>query len=113
MWAAFTNALIGLWLMLAPAILGYGGVAADSVYIAGPVIATFSITALWECTRGLRKWNYVPAVWLLMAPWILGYHDIREALWNDSLCGLLVIFLSSIRGKMHRTFAGGWASLWK
>lgn len=99
--------------MLAPALFGYVGVAADSVYIAGPVIATISITAIWECTRSLRKWNYVPAAWLLLAPWLLGYSEVREALINDSICAVLVILFSSFKGKIHRSYAGGWVSLWK
>lgn len=112
MWAQIINTALGLWLMISPAIFGYGGRAADNAHIVGPLIATFSISAMWECTRLLRKWNYVPAIWLLLAPWVF-YYGHNLALTNDTACGILVIIFSSFKGKTDTRFGGGWASLWK
>jgi hypothetical protein len=112
MWAKFINTILGLWLMVAPNLLGYGGAAADNGYIVGPIIATFSIIALWEATDAVHKWNYPFALWLLLAPWVLGY-DNAFAIVSDIATGVLVIILSSVRQKMKHRFGGGWISLWK
>ncbi len=112
MWAKIINIFSGLWLMVAPGILGYGSAAADNGHIVGPIIITFSVVSLWEATHAVRKWNYPFALWLLLAPWILGYSDVL-AIGSDMGVGVLVIFLSSIEQKIKNSYGGGWASLWK
>jgi hypothetical protein len=112
MWAQIINTLIGLWIMIAPGIFGFGPAAADNGHIVGPVIVTFSVTAIWEATRNVRKANYPFAVWLLVAPWILDYSS-DLAIISDMVCGVLVIIFSSFRGKVEQHFGGGWTSLWK
>ncbi|GAB2777128.1 SPW repeat domain-containing protein [Salinimicrobium soli] len=112
MWAQIINTIIGLWVMIAPGVLGYGSAASDNGHIVGPIIVTFSITAIWEATRGMRKANYPFAIWLLIAPWILNYNS-DVAIISDMLSGILVIIFSSFEGKITQSFGGGWASLWK
>ena len=112
MWAQILNILLGLWLMVAPYILGYGPAASDNGHIVGPTITTFSVIALWEATDGIRKWNYPFAFWLLLSPWILGY-DNMLATGCDMLVGILVIIFSSVSQKIENRYGGGWASLWK
>ena len=112
MWPRIINSLLGLWLMIAPGILQYSPAAADNGHIAGPVIITFSVVAIWEATRVLRKWNIPVAIWLLVAPWILGY-DNTIAIISDMGVGVLVLIFSSIKGKIEKDYGGGWSSLWK
>lgn len=110
MWAKVINTILGLWLMVAPGLLGYGGAAADNGFIVGPIIATFSIIAFWEATDAVHKWNYPFALWLLLAPWVLGY-DATSAIVSDMVTGVLVLILSSVRQKLKYRFGGGWTSL--
>lgn len=112
MWAQVINAILGLWLMAAPGIFGFGGTPADNDHIIGPVIATFSIIAWWECTSSIRKLNIPLGAWLLLAPWILGY-DVTVATVNDMAVGVLVIGLSLIKRDIEGSYGGGWDSLWK
>ena len=112
MWAQIINTIIGLWVMIAPGAFGFGSAAADSGHIVGPVIVTFSVTAMWEATRGVRKANYPFAIWLLVAPWILNYSS-DFAIISDMVSGVLVIIFSSVRGKITQNFGGGWSALWK
>ena len=112
MWAQLANTFLGLWLMIAPSVLMYNPAGSNSAHMIGPVVITFSITAMWECTRGMRKWNYPLAVWLILAPWILNYDDSLAAA-NDMALGLLIIVFSSIKGKIENKYGGGWPSLWK
>lgn len=98
--------------MIAPGIFQYSPAAADNGHILGPVIITFSIVAIWEATRVVRKWNLPIAVWLLLAPWILGYEN-TSAIISDMGSGILVLIFSSIRGKVEGNYGGGWSALWK
>lgn len=98
--------------MVAPGLFGWGPAASDNGHIVGPVIVTFSVTALWEVTRGVRKGNYPLALWLLLAPWILDYSS-DLAIISNMASGILVIIFSSIPGKITQSFGGGWPSLWK
>jgi hypothetical protein len=98
--------------MIAPELLGFGEAAADTGHIVGPIIMTFSIVAWWEATDVVIKWNYPFAAWLLLAPWILGYEQIA-AIFSDSISGLLVIILCTVKRKVENHYGGGWTALWK
>lgn len=112
MWPRIINTLLGLWLMIAPGIFQYSSAAADNGHIAGPIIVTFSIVAIWEATRGVRKWNFPIGVWLLAAPWILGY-DNTIAIISDMGVGVLVLIFASVKARVEKNYGGGWASLWQ
>lgn len=111
MWIRLVNAALGIWLMAAPAVLGYGAPAATNDRIVGPAVATFGIVAMAGATRPARWGNTVFGAWLLVAPWLLGYATWTTRL-NDVLVGAVVIAVSLVRGRVDDTFAGGWSSLW-
>jgi hypothetical protein len=112
MWARIINSLLGLWLMASPAILGFGKTAADNDHIAGPVIVSAAVIAIWEATRGMRKLNIVLGAWLLLAPWVLGYEETIPIV-NDMVVGALVIAFALVKGKVEQQFGGGWRALFK
>jgi hypothetical protein len=103
-------AAIGVWMMFAPAVLGYGGEAATSDYVVGPLIASFGLIAAWEITRALRVCNLVLGAWLATSPLYLS-HLSRASLLNAVVCGAAVFALSLVRGKSKHRFGGGWAGL--
>lgn len=107
MWARLANTALGIWLMAAPAVLGYGDPAQTNDQIAGPIAATFAIIAIWETTRALRWCNLLVGLWLLLAPWILGGYP-GEAMMNSLAVGVLMIALALVRGKIEKTYGGGW-----
>lgn len=110
--ARILSAMIGVWFMAVPALLNYGGSLADSDRIAGPVIATVSIIAASQVTRGLR-WTVIPfASWLIFAPIILG--QAGAAIWIHHLAfGAILIVLTFFGGKTEDRFGGGWSALWE
>ena len=110
MWPQIANTLLGVWLMAAPALLAYGGVAADHDRIVGPLVATFACVAIWEATRPVRWANLLLGLWVLAAPWVLDYP--RHAAVNTLLAGLLIAALSVPRGRLTHRFGGGWSALW-
>jgi hypothetical protein len=111
MWARIVTALLGIWMMAAPAALGYGDPAATSDRIAGPLAASFAFVALWDVVRSLR-WVVVPiGLWMILAPLILGYGG--PAAVNGAAVGVIVTTLSLVPGKVKEQFGGGWRSLGK
>jgi hypothetical protein len=112
MWAQIVNTLIGIWLTASPDVFKYKDSGVDSNHILGPVIATIAMVACWEVTRGMRKWNVPLALWLVLAPWILGY-DTTLPILNDMICGVIILSLSMVKGKIKGSYGGGWRSLWR
>jgi hypothetical protein len=110
MWPLLST-VIGLWLMAAPAILGYGGTAADADHIAGPLVVSFAVISMWEVTRSVLRLNLLVAPWLLAAPWLLGY-ELTPAI-NSLLAGLALIPLALLgNGVDAARYGGGWRGLW-
>lgn len=109
MWFRLGNAALGIWLMAASGVLGYGAPASTNDRIIGPLIASLAVIAIWETTRGLRRVNTVLGIWLLLAPWILGYSVLATV--NSMVVGIGVVLLSFGRGTMEKAFGGGWSAL--
>lgn len=99
----------GLWLTAAPWILGYGGAAAVSDRVVGPLAVTFAMIALSESTRSVRWANLPLGIWLCMAPWMLGFPAPAAA--SSLGCGLLISALSVFRGRLTHSLGGRWKAL--
>ena len=114
MWAQVISAILGIWLMASPAILGLSGdkTISNNAHIVGPIIASFAIIAWWEVTQVVRHYNILPAIWLLLAPWVLNY-DATPAILNDMVVGATVLGLSFVRTKTEGAYGGGWSAIWK
>ncbi|MBU1822206.1 MAG: SPW repeat protein [Bacteroidetes bacterium] len=111
MWAQLVNTALGLWLMVAPAVLSYNKIGADNCHITGPLVVSFAFVACWEATRSLRRVNFLAGLWLLAAPWVLGYNETLPIV-NDMLVGALVFGFSFVEGKIEGSFGGGWKAIW-
>lgn len=107
--AQLAAAAFGIWLMAAPAVLGYTGVAQVIDRIAGPIIATLALIAVSECTRGLRWANVAVASALILSP--LWFDYARAAALNSVATGVAVVVLSSLRSRVRSSFGGGWRVL--
>ena len=111
MWARVATAALGVWLMVAPAVLDYAGAARTNDRVVGPIAAGLAVVAAWEVARGLR-WTAVPlGGWLLIAPWALGHAGTAATL-NSVLVGLCLIALAPAGGATRQRFGGGWSALW-
>ncbi len=112
MWSHALTAAVGIWLVAAPAVLGYGAPAQTNHHIVGPLIASFAIIAWWQVTRALRWVNVVLGAWLLMAHWILGYSEFNPVA-NSMTAGAVTAGLSLIKGRVDKRFGGGWRGLFR
>ena len=109
MWPRIASVAAAVWLMAAPAVLGYGDPARTVDRIVGPLAAAVAFVAAWEVMRGLRWGNLLFSVWLLSAPWILGYGERATA--NGVGVGLVLFALGFIGGRTRQRFGGGWSML--
>ncbi len=103
------NIVLGVWLVIAPAILGYGGIsaAAWNDVIVGALIVIFAGVRVTMPGRfeGLSWLNFVFGIWLIVAPFILGYLRAPAvdgsgiiAMWNDIIVGILVLAFAASSG---------------
>ena len=110
MWAQLISALIGIWLMASPSVLGYGRPLATSDWIVGPLVASFGLIAAWSVTRAARWANVVLAAWLVLSPFALGNAGLAA---NHVVSGILLGTLALVRGQSRHSFGGGFRSLGK
>ena len=111
MWARGAAALLGVWLMAAPAVLGYGGAAATSDRIVGPLVAAVALIAMSRVMRPLRRVNTLAGAWLAVAPLLLDHAGL--AVFNAVAVGIAIVALSFVGSDYGEEFGGGWSSLWK
>ena len=109
-WAQVVSALLGVWLMAAPTVLGYGELAAASHRIVGPVAAAFAIVAIWGHMRPLRWMNLLLGAVLVALP--VFFDAGVPAMANSVVVGLALFALGFVRGRVEGTYGGGWSSLW-
>jgi len=112
MWARVITIILGLWLMVAPGLLGFSKVIATNGHVVGPLLITFSVIALSECMRNVRWLNVPLAAWLLFAPWILQYGN-TVAFVSDYITGVLCLLLTLPGPARKHYFSRGWYGLFK
>ncbi|WP_447978011.1 vitamin K epoxide reductase family protein [Candidatus Nitrospira bockiana] len=104
-WTLLLTTALGVWLMMAPSVLGTGAALADSDHLVGALVVTFGVIAWAEVTRSARWLNALLGLWLLTAPWLLGGGTSLATL-NDLLVGLLLVLTSLPRGTVRERYAG-------
>lgn len=108
--AAAAGVAVGVWMMAAPAVLGYSGAAATSDRIVGPVAAAAAWIAGSEITRSLRWVNVPLGLWVLFSPLVLaapGAAAVHSVLSGIALLGTGL----AIEKTPRRKYGGGWKAL--
>jgi hypothetical protein len=110
MWARILTIGAGLWLMIAPSVLGYSGAAAHINRITGPLASTFALIAMWEATRAMR-WAVLPiTLGTLLAPLLFEHSSVATV--SNVLTAMIMAVCSFVKGKRQHQFGGGWRALW-
>lgn len=104
-WNLVAIAVLGIWIMLSPAVIGFSGSIADSNHFVGAIIVTFSIISMSEVARTLRFIHILFGLWIIAAPWIFGT-EASQAIWNGIIAGILIIALSFPKGKVEESRGG-------
>ncbi len=108
--AAAVGVGVGLWMMVAPVVLGYSGSAATSDQIVGPIAAATAWIAASEITRSLRWVNVPLGLWVLLSPLVLGGPTAAAVHSVASGIALLATALA-IEKTPRRKYGGGWKAL--
>ena len=112
MWAQITNAVLGVWLMFAPAVLGHSGEAlAKFDRGAGPWVASVSFVAAAQISRSARWLSLPAAVVLVVAPWFVEGPVMSKA--NSIVVGLVMLALIPVGRPDQRRYGDGWTTLWR
>ncbi len=102
-WTLVFSALLGIWLMFAPAMFHSQGTAANNDYLVGALVITFAVIGLGEITRSARWLNLLLGAWLIVAPWVLT-GGVTGSRWNNVIVGVLLIGLTIPRGQVKERF---------
>ena len=107
-WTLLASCVVGAWLMFSPAIFSTTGLMADSDHLSGAMIITIAVSALAEVGRPLRFLNVLFGLWLIVGPWVAMDPSNVTGVWNDIVCGLLIVGLSLPRGRQSEEHYGYW-----
>jgi hypothetical protein len=105
-WAQLATAALGVWLTIAPGVLGASEAMRVHDRVVGPLLAAVGIVAASEVTRPLRHVALVLGAWLVLAPWLLGGAAVAVA--NDVAVGLATAGLSRAGARRRHRHGGGW-----
>jgi hypothetical protein len=105
-WNLAVCAVVGVWLMVAPAVLGNTGVAVANGTLVGALVVTFAVIGFGEPARAARWVNVLLGLWLLAAPLVLR-DDTSDIRWPEAVAGVAIILLSLRRGPVSGRF-GSW-----
>ena len=97
--ASGLDILAGLWLILAPFLLGYTAITGalwNDIILGATVVL---LAASREFGQGYKvawpSWiNVLIGLWLIAAPFFLGYSSIVNATWNDVILGIIIAVLA-------------------
>jgi hypothetical protein len=90
--AAGLNALAGIWLILAPFILGYSGNVIWNDIVFGAIVLAVALARLAAPALAAISWlNVVIGAWLFASAFWLD--ATATASWNDAILGVIVFVL--------------------
>jgi hypothetical protein len=96
-WAKVVNALLGIWFVVAPFVLGFGS---DRGAAAGGIVggAILFLAALWALRstvyqRMLSSLMGLIGIWFLVFPFIFKIHEVRHITGTSVAGGLIALVL--------------------
>lgn len=108
-WTLVLSALLGIWVMVSPALFASDKPMSDNSHLIGALVVTVAGVAVAEVTRAVRFLNAFAGLWLAVAPWLLTGAGPGASL-NGLIVGLAVAALSFPRGKVREGY--GWWDRW-
>ncbi len=99
-WASGLNALAGIWVIIAPFVLGYSvvtGVAKTNDVVVGFVVLVLAAIRFFGAyIQAWLSWiNALLGLWLIIAPFVLGYSPVQAAMVNDIIMGIIIAVLAT------------------
>lgn len=95
--ASGLNVLAGIWLIIAPFVLGYtlSTPTTNDIWV-GIVVGVLALIRVFTPMRAMwLSWvNIVLGIWVIISPFVLGYSYYATARWNDIILGIIVAVLA-------------------
>lgn len=107
-WTLVASAIVGVWVMFSPVLLGAAVPAAHSDQVAGALVVTVAVISTAEVIRAFRFVNVLLGAWIVASGWMLSGAG-AAAQWNGLVAGLLILALSFPRGRIRERY-GAWQS---
>jgi hypothetical protein len=95
-WQDVVNAVLGLWLLVSPWVVGYddGSAAMWNAVVAGVVLAALALGAVF-IPRAWEEWAQgAVGAWLIASPWALGFATREGPMLNAMWVGIAVVALA-------------------
>lgn len=105
-WNLALSALVSIWLIATPWLLGVTGFAASTNHMIGALALSVTVTAFATVARAARFLNVILGLVLLFAPFFFETTDWLVFA-NAFVCGLLLIVLAIPRGPVRQKY-GSW-----
>lgn len=102
---------LGLWLTVAPYVLGYGGTARKVDIVVGLLVTSFAVMAIWEIARAFRRIGVPAGLWLVASAFFLARPGTATA--NVVACGVLCVVAALVPSPILGRYGGGWRALWR
>lgn len=98
--ASGLNVIVGIWLIIAPFLLGHPAISAavwNDVIVGILVLIFAGIRISGAYQAAWLSWiNFVLGIWMIVAPFVFGYAGISAAaLWNDIIVGAIILVLAA------------------
>jgi len=99
-WQNVINALIGIWFIIAPAVLPFPNNAAMAwtSVIGGLILLALAGSATLSEEARRQAWiqvvNGLIGIWFIIAPWVLAFTAQPGNFWTSLILGIVVLILS-------------------
>lgn len=103
------GAIIGLWLLVSPAAIGFTGFARVDARIMGPIILAISILSVWPATRWFARLNGFAGLWLIFGPILLLSPQV--VLMSNIALGAILLGLALFPGYTAWQIGNGWVGI--
>jgi len=107
-WASWVNVVLGVWLIIAPWVVGYAfnATALWNSVIMGILVLIASFAAAGSASPTPSWWNAVFGIWLIISPFVLGL-GTGTGLVNFIVVGAIVGLLALYDASVKRGVAPG------
>jgi hypothetical protein len=96
-WQDGINAVLGLWMIASPSILGFaaaGSPATRAAWVLGLAIVVFAAVAVYIPQAWEEAVNILLGICLIASPWVVNYADQPRPTTNAVVVGILVTALA-------------------
>jgi hypothetical protein len=112
-WEDWAGAVIGVWLLASPWVLGYSHhfAATANAVLLGIALASAQLIHLGKHEDAEEWLDLIAGLWLVASPAVLGFGSLIAALANTVVAGLLaILFAASALSPMDEMVSASWGS---